>query len=48
MKKQKEIRHLLRKWMSLNQMLDEDKDVVSRMAQDQIKPIIKTLKWVLE
>ncbi len=48
MKKQKEIRHLLRKWMSLSQMLDEDDDVVSRQVKKQIQPIIETLKWVLE
>ena len=48
MKTKKEIRHLLRLWQSFRTMLEEDGDIVSPMAIDNIRPIIKTLKWVLE
>lgn len=48
MKTKKEIRHLLRQWQSLEKMLEEDGDTVSLMVINNIQPIIKTLKWVLE
>jgi len=48
MKTKKEIRHLLKKWMLLKEMLEEDGDTVSRIVAKQAESYIQTLKWVLE
>jgi len=48
MKTKKEIRHLLRQWQSLKQMLEEDGDTVSKELSYHADFYIDTLKWVLE
>jgi len=48
MKSKKEIKHLLRKWIVLKDMLEEDGDTVSKIVAKQAESYIKTLEWILE
>jgi len=48
MKTKKEIRHLLRKWINLKEMLEECDDVVSQHVVKNAECFISTLEWVLE
>jgi len=48
MRTKKEIRHLLRQWISLKKMLEECGDIVSMEVAKHADFYISTLKWVLE